>query len=257
MTPVRRQLSGSTAAIASTSPPSTPAARFGRRPGQRRRSGVRPLLVLLALAALAVFAGWALLGSSWLSTQKVTVTGEQTLSDHQVVATARVALGTPLVRLNLDAVRQRVAALRAVASVSVHRAWPDTVAISITERQPVAALAAVGGGWDLLDKSGIVFRHQSGLPALPLIQVPPTRDPATLRAAASVMSALPVKLLGRVRQLTAPTMDSITLKLTDGRQVRWGSAEQNSAKIRVLMVLLRRPAHSYDVSVPAQPTTAR
>jgi cell division protein FtsQ len=51
-------------------------------------------------------------------------------------------------------------------------------------------------------------------------------------------------------------MDSLTLTLQDGREVRWGSAAQTERKVQVLSVLLRRPAQVYDVSVPAQPTTA-
>lgn len=215
------------------------------------------LLVVCAIAGLAVFAGWALLGSSWLAAQRVTVTGERTLAERQIVSAAQVQLGTPLVRLDLAQVRQRVASLRPVASVSVHRAWPHTVAITITEREPVAAVRGAGAGWDLLDKSGVVFRHSDKQPPLPVVAVPSTRDSATLQAVAAVVTALPPRLLATVRQLSAQTMDSITLQLTAGREVRWGSADKNAAKVQVLTVLLKQRAHVYDVSVPAQPTITR
>jgi cell division protein FtsQ len=52
-------------------------------------------------------------------------------------------------------------------------------------------------------------------------------------------------------------MDSITLRLSDGRRVRWGSAEHSADKVSVLAVLLRLPARVYDVSVPAQPSTVK
>jgi cell division protein FtsQ len=192
-----------------------------------------------------------------LAAQKVSVAGERTLSQRQVLAAARVPLGTPLVRLDVGQIQRRVAALRPVASVSVHRDWPQTVAISVTERTPVAAVRTSDGSWGVLDKTGVVFQTLSARPSLPLIDVPSTRDRPLLAAAAAVVTSLPAKLLARLRQVSAHTMDSISLRLTDGRRVRWGSAEHSGDKVSVLAVLLKLPARVYDVSVPAQPTTVK
>jgi cell division septal protein FtsQ len=228
-----------------------------RRQWQRRRSTLRRALALVTVAALAGFAGWAMLWSSWLAADKVTVAGERTLSQRQVLAAARVPLGTPLVRLDLDQIKQRIAALRPVARVSVHRDWPQTVAISVTERTPVAAVRVDDGSWGVLDKTGVIFRHSSARPTLPLIDVPSTRNRPALAAVAAVVTSLPAKLLAQVRQVSAHSMDSITLRLNDGRRVRWGSAEHSVDKVGVLAVLLKLPARVYDVSVPAQPTTVK
>lgn len=258
MTPAPRQFTPSKPlAGTTTAGGSTTADRFSRRQWQRRLATLRPLLIVVGGIVLALVAGWILVGSSWLTAQQVTVAGERSISQRQVLAAAKVEIGTPLVRLDLDAIRRRVAALRPVASVNVHRAWPNTVAITVTERQPVAAVSDMRGGWDLVDKSGVVFRHASSRVALPVIDVASTGDVAALHAAASVVTSLPAHLLSKVRQLRAETMDSLTLQLTDGREVRWGSAEENAEKVKVLTVLLEQPAHIYDVSVPAQPTTAK
>jgi cell division protein FtsQ len=39
--------------------------------------------------------------------------------------------------------------------------------------------------------------------------------------------------------------------------VRWGSADGSDAKARVLAVLLKQKASSFDVSVPGQPIITR
>jgi cell division protein FtsQ len=52
------------------------------------------------------------------------------------------------------------------------------------------------------------------------------------------------------------TVDQISLVLRDGRTVVWGSADESGLKAKVLAVLLRQRAQTYDVSVPGQPTTA-
>ncbi len=235
-----------------------PAARLSRLQWQRRLRRARPVLLTLAVLGAGAFAGWVLLASSWLAVQQVTVAGDQTLSDAQIRAAADVDLGTALVRLDLDAIDRRVSGLRPVATASVHRAWPHTVAITVVERQPVAAIHRSGSWW-VMDDEGVLFRQTDGpLATLPVVEVEEsTRDQAAVVEAASVVAALPPGLLDRVQRLSASSMDSITLTLRDGREVRWGSAAETAQKVEVLSVLLHQPGRVYDVSVPAQPTTTR
>lgn len=228
-----------------------------RARSRRRRTFCWPVLIAVGGVGLAALAAWALFGSSWLAVQQVTVSGERSLSAQQIRSAAAVDLGTPLVRLDLGRIDRRVAALRPVASVTVHRAWPSTVAITVTERRPVATLRDQSGGWSLLDKTGVIFRHAAAKPALPVLLLASPRDPAVRRATAAVVDALPGDLLGKMRLLQARSMDSITLHLKGGDLVRWGGPEQSADKAAVLRVLLKQPARVYDVSVPSQPTTAR
>lgn len=233
-----------------------PAATFSRRQWRRRLRQARPVLVAVAALGVGGFVAWVLLASSWLAAQRATVEGEQSLSAAQILAAADVELGTPLVRLDLDAVDRRVSALRPVAEASVHRAWPHTVSISVVERQPVAAVHRTGSWWEM-DEEGVLFRRADGpIATLPVISVDGgTVDKGALQEAGSVIAALPPALLSRVQRLTAASIDSITLALRDGREVRWGSSAESDRKVAVLRVLLRQPARVYDVSVPAQPTT--
>ena len=228
---------------------------FSRRLWQRRVRRLRPLLVVGSLVGVAALAAWVLLGSAWLTAEQVTVKGQHTLSKGEILAAANVDLGAPLARLDIDAVDERVSALPAVAEASVHRSWPHTVAITVTEREPVAAVHRSSVWW-AMDDEGVLFRRTRERPAdLPLVDVGSGADRSVLREAASVVAGLPLNLLDRVRRLTASSMDSITLTLKDGREVRWGSAAETPEKVRVLSVLLTQHAKVYDVSVPAQPTT--
>ena len=63
------------------------------------------------------------------------------------------------------------------------------------------------------------------------------------------------KLRRLVQSVEASTKDSITLDLTKGRTVTWGSAGNASRKLTVLNSLLQISAKQYDVSAPDQPTT--
>lgn len=238
---------------ASSAPPS----RLSRRQWQRRLVAMRPWLVAFTLAGLCAFGGWVVFFSAWLASEEVQVTGETKLSADDVIAAAGIDLGTPLVRIDIEEVGDRIADMPAVATVSVHRSWPHTIEITVTERQPIAAIRR-GGGWWVLDAEGVVFRQTPRrLERFPVVEAPADVPVDALREVGSVLTALPDELRTATRRISARTMDSITLKLENGREVFWGSAAASDQKVEVLAVLLHQKADVYDVSVPEQPTTSR
>jgi cell division protein FtsQ len=232
--------------------------RFQRRQWQRRVSSLRPILIAVGLLGLISFIGWVVFFSSWLAATDIEVSGEETVSQQRILETAHVDLGTPLVRLDLDEIQQRIAALPAVAEVSVHRSWPHTVSIGITEREPIAAVHR-GDAWWVMDHEGVVFRPSPDRdPSLPVVELRPQAFGDTLPEVAGVVGQLPSDLMSQVEQITARSMDSIRLELSGKRTVVWGSAADSDRKAAVLDVLLGQvKASVYDVSVPDQPTTSR
>ena len=187
-----------------------------------------------------------------LGVRTVAVTGVgRVLAADQVRAAAAVPDREPLARVDTGAVADRVRALPGVARVAVSRSWPGTVRIAVTERRGVAVVRRGGVGW-FIDGTGVVFqRHPAGRRTLPLLQVPAASpgDPATV-AALAALTALPAEVAKQVTTVHAPTPESVTLTLTEGRAVLWGSAEQPAAKAAVLTALLRRPGTRYDISSP-------
>jgi cell division protein FtsQ len=219
---------------------------------------LRPVAIVAGVLAVAALVGYAFYFSSWLAARDVEVTGESSLTAKEVIAAAQVDLGSPLARLDLSAIEERVAALPAVADVSVQRSWPHTVSIEVTERTPLAAVMRDGAWW-VMDDEGVVFRRTPERDAsLPVVQAGPDAGADALAEAAKVVSALPTSVLADVKRLTARTPDSIELRLKNRSLVRWGSAADTARKAEVLRVLLENvKASVYDVSVPEQPTTRR
>ncbi|MFD0888945.1 cell division protein FtsQ/DivIB, partial [Streptosporangium algeriense] len=86
---------------------------------------------------------------------------------------------------------------------------------------------------------------------LPLLRVdrPQTGDAATM-AALSVIGALPRSLALRVAEVLAPSPETVSLRLKDGREVVWGGPDRPADKAGILLTLLKHPADSYDVSSP-------
>jgi cell division protein FtsQ len=232
------------------------AARFSRRRMWNRLVRWRLPIAGVVGAALAVFGGWVMFSSSWLAAETVTVSGESRLSPRAIEAVADVPLGTPLVRVDLDAIHDRVAAIPDVASVAVHRSWPHSIAIDVTERTAIATVRRDAQWWDV-DEDGAVFNGSARRDHdLPVVAIPRAAGRDAMVGAASVIAALPDTLLAQTKRLTAASMDSITLHLNNHREVVWGSSSESDRKVEVLAALLVKVhADGYDVSVPEQPTT--
>jgi cell division protein FtsQ len=214
------------------------------------------MIVIVAVLVLAV-GGWAtVMYSPLLDARSVAVRGTAVLTPQQIKDAARVPIGRPLARVDLDAIRRRVAALPRVASVSVERDWPHTVRIRVTERQ-VAVVMPESGRFAEIDKSGVRFGTVDTAPqGVPVINADPaTVDQDTLRGVVDVFGALPGDIAPRVRDITARTRDDIVITLDDGVLVMWGGAGDSPRKAQVLTALMKHKAKVYDVSVPEAPAT--
>jgi cell division protein FtsQ len=194
---------------------------------------------------------WVLLGTSLLGVRSVEVTGTQVTTTDAVRAAAAVAVGTPLLRLDTDAIAQRVLALPPVAQVDVRRSLPHTLTITVTERTP-AAVVPEPGGFAVLAADGVVFNHVTTPPAgvfVVRLDAPGPADPATL-GALRVAAALTPQLAAVLAEIIAPAPTRISLTLVDGRTVVWGDAESSERKAAVATTLLDQAPNEIDVSVP-------
>ncbi|GAB2879234.1 cell division protein FtsQ/DivIB [Nocardioides pacificus] len=231
--------------------------RFERRQRARRWRLWRVVVAVVGVLTLVALTLWLVLYSSVLAVQGVRVEGNDLLDDDVVRRAAAVPDGEPLARLDVDAIRSRVAALAAVRSVDVSREWPDGVLVRVVEREAIAVVPT-GNGLRGMDEEGVLFRDFARAPGdLPRVQLEAGIRSEAMLEAALVISALPVDLVADVDHVEVATVDQIVLQLRDGRTVDWGSAEQSVDKARVLDALLEaREARHYDVSVPGQPTTS-
>ena len=228
---------------------------FARRRWSQRLRRFRPMLYA-ALVLLVVGGGtWLVFFSSVVTVREVSVRGNETMSSLRVKAVAKAPIGRQLARVDLAAIQARVESMPAVKSVSVSRSWPHTIAISITERTPVAV---VDRGADLqgVDEDGVLFGSYAREPdGLPLIATAPDVRSEALAEAARVVTSLRADIAARVDRVEVESVDRIRLRLAGGRTVMWGSAEDSAQKAAVLAVLLDQPGDEIDVSVPGRPTT--
>jgi cell division protein FtsQ len=206
----------------------------------------RWLAVALALALLV----WLVAFTSALGVRSVKVVGARTLTAEQVRAAAGIRPGAPLARLDLDAVSSRLRAVAPIRTVTVSRSYPSTVTIRITERTAVGYRPVDGGQVLLVDRDNVAFRSVKAAPAgLPRLLV--TGSGAPSAAAARVAGTLPSAISKTLASISAPSEESITLTLRDGRTVLWGGVDRSADKARLLTVLLGQPGRYFDLSDPA------
>ncbi|MGE2713721.1 cell division protein FtsQ/DivIB [Mycolicibacterium litorale] len=221
------------------------------------RRAVRGLKVLVwsaLLSVLAVGLGLLLYFTPIMSARDVVVVGLEAVPREEVLAAAAVVPGTPLLQVDTDAVAERVATIRRVASARVQREYPSSLRITVVERVPVV-VKDYPDGPHLFDRDGVDFATAPPPPNLPYLETatPGPSDPAT-EAALQVMLALPPEVAGQVGRIAAPSVASITLTLIDGRVVVWGTTDRTDEKALKLAALLTQPGRTYDVSSPDLPT---
>ncbi|MEU2514952.1 cell division protein FtsQ/DivIB [Streptomyces syringium] len=236
--------------------------RLRLRPRRRRLLGWAAVTVVLGAAA-----GWALYGSSWLRVTHVEVSGTAVLTSGEVRREADVPFGDPLASVDTDAIADRLRdRLPRIESVAVERSWPRGISLKVTERQPKAVLEK-GGKFIEIDGTGVRFatvdQAPKGVPRLAMTAEDSagTRrfGPERLeREAVRVAVDLPPAVRRDTLAIRVRSYDSITLELTGGRTVVWGSGERGDAKARTLTALLKaaRGADHFDVSAPGAPAAS-
>jgi cell division protein FtsQ len=240
-----------------------------RRP---KAPGPRTLVILASAALLAALgAGWLVYGSDWLRVHDVSVTGTRVLTPDQVREAADVPVGEPLMSVDTEAIEARLLSKTPrIDTVAVDRSWPDGVELKVTERTPVL-LVRKGRNFMEVDDEGVRFamvsRAPKGVPLLELALSGRGSSAASLRRfgedrlvreAVRVAGRVPAAVARDATVVKVRSYDDISLELSGGRTVAWGSGEKGAEKARVLTALMKAEpgARYFDVSVPTAPASS-
>ena len=121
-----------------------------------------------------------------------------------------------------------------------------------------------GGGYDLVDRTGVIVRLAQARPAaLPLLKTSlpgaALRGSAEVTTAADVLAELDPWLARQVTAVQAAQVaagtEQVTLDLQDGKTVQWGSPGDAAQKNKELAILLPGTAHEIDVNSPGTVVT--
>ncbi|MFG2130373.1 cell division protein FtsQ/DivIB [Streptomyces sp. NPDC048751] len=230
-------------------------------------------IIILALAIVLLGGGsvWVLYGSQWLRVERVSVSGTRVLTPGEVREAADVPVGEPLISVDLEAIEARLRRkLPRIDTIDVTRSWPHGIGLKVVERTPVLILQK-GGKFIEVDEEGVRFATVSEAPkGAPTLELAiPSSGSATaslrrfgedrlVREAVRVADALPAAVARQAGVVKVRSYDDISLELSGGRTVDWGSGENGAAKARTLRALMKAApdARHFDVSVPTAPASS-
>lgn len=231
--------------------------RFRERALQRRRQPWRRALWILVSLVLVAAIAWLAFWSPLLAVRQVQVTGVSGAEKAAVDALVNVDNGTPLARVDLGAVEERVRTRRTIAEVAVQREWPSTLRVRTVPRQPALVLKNPQGQLEVVDSTGVSYETVTKAPAgVPVVTAASSKGTTkeALEAALSVIHTLPVDLAKQVTAIQVSTANLVSFTL-DGVKVVWGGAEQADRKLEILRALLATDPEVIDVSAPDTPVT--
>ena len=237
---------------------------------RRRRRWRRLAVTVTVFLAVLALTGYSILWHTKVfDVRSTSVSGVKALTRQQVLAAAAIPAHAPVAAVDTGAAKARLMALPRVKDAWVERSLPHTIAITVVERTPAAALPQPDGSYQIVDPDGVVFDTAATAsvlpPHLPVIHLEQFADPApkdratTVAGALAALRALSPALRARVLTVSAtgPYAISLTLTASKAKQksvtVLWGGADQPDLKARILAALIGNDSAHYDLSAPAAP----
>lgn len=189
-------------------------------------------IALVVLPVAAVLNGW--IGGERSPMRHLRVSGEFNLvTDQQVRDTVLPNVDKGYFAVNLEQVRQNIAALPWVKQVDVRKRWPDRLEVTVAEYKPLARW----GEKNLLAENGEIFAIPKNAKfKLPIFEGP---DASTSDMMAFYSYAKPLFLtMGlQVQSVRMSARGSWSLTLNDGLEIEVGRGEpqQRLARFARLM----------------------
>lgn len=230
-----------------------------RRPGRPRAR----TLVLLALAAVLLTAGWFWLrDSSLVAVRDVQITGLTGGQEAEIRgALEEAAVSMTTLRVREDALRTAVAPFSIVKEIEVATDFPRGMRIHVVSNVAVGAVDLDGRATPVT-ADGTLLRDVSAAPGLASVPLRGTPAGSRLKdaqalAALAALGAAPPALRARVESVATTSERGLELQLSDGPAIWFGDGERLLAKWAAAAAVIADPAAagaSYvDVSAPTRP----
>jgi cell division protein FtsQ len=225
-----------------------------------------PLVLAAGLSTYAVTSGavarnWqelhgeaiALSADAGLSVERVLVSGRNRTDRQSLVDALAIEIGEPMLSIDIETSRERVAALAWVRDVSIEKRLPNTLVVSLVERRPLA-LWQNEGAVSVVDAEGNVIDGAKPNDFAELMLVVGPDAPGHAAELLSVMEAIP-DLKSRVAAAIRIGERRWNLRLDDGIDIQLPEQDLQSAWIALADLdrteqLLARDVQAVDLRFP-------
>ncbi|MBO0979784.1 FtsQ-type POTRA domain-containing protein [Microbacterium sp. SD291] len=220
-----------------------------------QRSRRRRIIWMSAIGAVLLLVGGSVVAaySPLFAVERITVIGASSLDPAAIETALSDQIGTPLALVDASEVKASLLAFPLIETYALEARPPHDLTVRIVERTPVGVIRS-GAGYTLVDAAGVALSTTSDQPSgQPLLEIEGGTDSTAFESAGLVVRSLPEGVRATLTGVTASTADDVTLTLSTGLVVVWGSAEKSSLKAETLAkALIARPdATTIDVTSPA------
>lgn len=219
-----------------------------------QRSRRRRLIWLCAIGAVLLLIGGSVAAaySPLFAVEKITIAGTSTLDAAAVEAALSDQLGTPLALVSESEIKAALIAFPLIETYALEAKPPHDLVVRIVERTPIGVIES-DAGFTLVDAAGVALSTTADRPeGQPVITVDGGIESDAFESVGLVVRSLPGNVRALVSEVSASTLDDVTLQLSTGLTVVWGSADRSVYKATVLATtMLANPAaQRIDVSSP-------
>ena len=225
-----------------------------------------PILLATGLMAFAVISGSAernwqtlhseaagLLADAGLSVDQVLVTGRNHTDRQSLVDALGIGLGDPMLTLDIETARARIASLAWVRDVAIEKRLPNTLVVILVERRPLA-LWQNDGAVTVVDAEGNIIDGAKPTDFAELMLVVGPDAPGHAAELLSVMEGVP-DLQQRVAAAIRVGERRWNLRLDDGIDIQLPELDLNSAWVALADLdrteqLLARDVQAVDLRFP-------
>ncbi len=241
------------------------------RAARIRNSSRRYLMrfVIIIGVIVVLLAGWAVLyNSPAFSIENVQVNGVEHLTSDEVSQLANVPAGATLLRVDTEAIAERMKQTAWVEDAEVKRVFPNTLEIDVTERQVQAIVEIPTSSGSAVKSWAIAEDHMWLMPipeagsdaakttspkiyedaeaVLHIVDVPYGTKAeigeicadGNVNNALEIVNGMTTELSGRVVKVSAAGPAETTLILDNGVEIAFGKAEDIRDKERVILKIL-------------------
>jgi cell division protein FtsQ len=222
--------------------------RFTQKSRRRRiiwLSVLGALIVLVSGSAIAAY-------SPLFAVERINVVGAATIDAAQIQAALADQIGTPLALVSDSEVKAALMAYPLIESYALEAKPPHDLTVRIVERTPIGVIES-DAGYTLVDAAGVALSTTPTVPeGQPILRVESGVESDAFESVGLVVRSLPADVRAALVEVSASTLDDVSLKLSSGLNVFWGSAERSVEKARALTsTMLANPsAGTIDVSSP-------
>lgn len=219
-----------------------------------QRSRRRRIIWLSSIGAALLLIGGSIAAaySPLFAVQKITVAGATSLDPAVIEGALSDQLGTPLALVDSSQVKAALLAFPLIETYALEARPPHDLTVRIVERTPVGVIRSEAG-YTVVDAAGVALSTTSDQPAgQPVIDAEGGVDSDAFRSAGLVVRSLPADVRSGLTGVSASTADDVTLTLSSGLTVVWGSAEKSVLKAAALSAtMIANPgAETIDVTSP-------